>query len=112
MRNWNNFQNETKIAILALILAVATACANEVRSYSYKAEEQARSEIKLNIITILSGKRSLTKEQIIGEYIIKYQNGLSEVEASQAIYEIMKDKMAVYVQDTQSYELMSYKSAY
>ena len=116
---WSELKGETKVAIGALVLSLLAFVVGEYRNLYSKYTEEFNSIIKLEIITELTTKPYTMKFPEIEANILKLNEDrfwpwekIAKGEISQAIYELTKDRLVLYVGSSNTYEFVSYDSAH
>ena len=107
---WKALKTESKIAFLALLLSLVTLGYTETKNYVYSEAERKRSDIKLNIISLLSSEKRLNGEEVLDRYNDKFSTSLEQESMNQALYEAIKDGVVVFTHDSKTYEVASYYS--
>jgi hypothetical protein len=109
-QRWKNLKLETKIAFMAFLLSLVTLSYTEIKNYIYSEAERQRSDIKLNIISLLSSEKRLRGENILDKYNNKFSTSLEQENMNQALYEALKDGVVVFTHDSKTYEVSSFHS--
>jgi len=109
---WSEMKTETKISLLALLSSIAIFSWTTYENNQSKLLEETRAVTKLNIMELMSNhpQGRLSQQDLFQSYIKKYGEEATKKEISQALYELVKDKIAIFTYSSNTYELLSFDS--
>lgn len=121
---WSSIQAETKVAILALIFSMLGWGFSEFRYSMQREADQINADIKIKIMEVMTGGKNQSAKSVkfkfnydeLENQVRSYSAGkgkqikLREEEFKLALYELIRDKLVLYVATDKTYEFSTFTS--